>query len=47
MDGLVQAALVLVLEPVFEADTKACFDELSHTARSWIGCGGGSGTSAS
>jgi RNA-directed DNA polymerase len=32
MDRLVQASLVLVLEPIFEADITACFDELSHSA---------------
>jgi RNA-directed DNA polymerase len=82
MDRLVQASLVLVLEPIFEADFKpvsngfrpggaprtqsprsitsapgdltGCSRPTSrrastscHTARSWIGYGGGSGTSAS
>src|SRR5512132_2688130 len=32
MDRVVQASLVLVLEPVFEADIAACFDELTHSA---------------
>ena len=30
-DRIVQTSLKLALEPVFEADIKACFDEIDHT----------------
>jgi RNA-directed DNA polymerase len=31
-DRVVQASLKLVMEPIFEADFKACFDEIKHSA---------------
>ncbi|WP_345527629.1 group II intron maturase-specific domain-containing protein [Nocardioides endophyticus] len=31
-DRVIQASLVLVLGPIFEADIEACFDEIDHTA---------------